>query len=137
MSDTALLILVPFLFIPVFLAIWCGVVFLVATVGGWRQLAKVYATSGYTGQPWEWQSGRFRFGARYNAVLTVGADPRGLYLATNALFRPGHPPLLIPWEDVELRDERTFVFRRVPGVPLTLSRTLAGQIATARRSVAR
>ncbi len=33
-------------------------------------------------------------------MLTVGATPQGLYLSVVALFRPGHPPLLIDWSAV-------------------------------------
>ena len=47
--------------------------------------------------------------ARYNGVLTVGVNPAGLYLAVMPLFRPGHPPLFIPWPDVTVGSEQRVV----------------------------
>ena len=37
----------------------------------------------------------------YNYVMQVGGTPAGLYLGVNALFRPGHPHLVVPWDQVE------------------------------------
>lgn len=32
--------------------------------------------------------------------MTVSVEPDGLRLAVMALFRPGHPPVLIPWAEI-------------------------------------
>lgn len=41
-----------------------------------------------------------RYGTNYNNCLTIGASPAGLYMAMPWLFRIGHPPIFIPWNDV-------------------------------------
>jgi hypothetical protein len=38
--------------------------------------------------------------AARGGVLKFGANAEGLYLAQPFVFRPGHPPLFIPWPDV-------------------------------------
>jgi hypothetical protein len=66
----------------------------------------------------------------------IGSDPVGLHLAVLFPFRPGHPPLFIPWSEVSVREgwnpTRRGValsFLRVPEVPLVLSTKLAGRLA--------
>src|SRR5919109_4005731 len=38
--------LVPLLFLPTFIAMWTGIVFLIGATGGWRTLGKKYAAGG-------------------------------------------------------------------------------------------
>jgi len=130
----------PILVFPAFVALWIGVIFLIALIGGWRSLAERYASGPgeYTGARWHMRSGTMRGGARYNNILTVGADARGLYLSVLFLFRPGHSPLFIPWDQIEMRERRgwmfsyvDFVFKAVPGVQLTVSPRLAEELARA------
>lgn len=132
--------LIPLLFIPVFLAFWCGIVFAIGATGGWRRLGKRYRRDAreFTGQRWEMQSAVMGGLARYNHILTIGADMRGLYLDVIGLFRAGHPPLYVPWEQVEMRERRGWLFRyvdftfpAVPGVRLSLLRPLAENVARA------
>jgi hypothetical protein len=47
-----------------------------------------------------------RWIAGYGNCLTVGASPDGFYLAISPLFRFRHPPLLIPWTEVEITRRR-------------------------------
>ena len=132
--------LIPLIFFPAFIAMWCGIVFLIGATGGWRTLGKTYATTAgeFTGRRWHMQSGMMAGFARYNNILTVGADARGLYLDVFGLFRPGHPRLFIPWHAVEMRERRGFLFTyvdftfpAVPGVQLSLHKKLAEQVAQA------
>lgn len=132
--------LIPLLFFPTFVVFWCGIVFLIGATGGWRKLGKRYARDAreFTGHRRVMQSGMMGGLARYNNILTVGADPRGLYLDVFGMFRPGHPPLYIPWEQVEMRERRgwiftyvDFTFPAVPGVRLTLAKRLAEEVARA------
>lgn len=39
--------------------------------------------------------------ASYKNVLRVWIEPDGLRLGVVLPFRPGHPPLLIPWDAIE------------------------------------
>jgi hypothetical protein len=86
------------------------------------------------------KSGVMRNGMRYNNALTIGADPRGLYLAMLPLFRMGHPPLFIPWSDISTEPRRgffgasiRFTFRQAPGIHLDLNEALGGEVLSARR----
>ena len=91
-------VLVP-VFVVAFALFWTFVTFLISMFG-WRSLAAEYrARAPFRGAVRSWASGYVGF-ARYNNVLAVGADPGGLSLAVNALFRAGSPPLFIPWEEV-------------------------------------
>lgn len=49
------------------------------------------------------------------------------------LFRFGHPRVFIPWSDVSLHEGSrhgvAFHFARAPGVPLILSKPVAGKLA--------
>ena len=103
MSDWGV-VLVP-VFVVGFALFWIFVTFLISMFG-WRSLAAEYrAAAPFRGPVRSWASGRVGL-AKYNGILAVGADPAGVSLAVNPLFRAGSPPLFIPWEDVtEVRRE--------------------------------
>lgn len=132
--------LVPLLFLPTFIVMWTGIVFLIGATGGWRKLGKTYAAGAevFTGTLWHMQSAVMGGIARYNNILTIGADARGLYLDICGLFRPGHPRLFIPWHAIEMRERRgflltyiDFIFPAVPNVRLSLPKKLGEQVAQA------
>jgi hypothetical protein len=84
-----------------FILIWSSVVYLLAWVSGWQQLARHYRSARPpSGQPW----GGFwaMIGpVSYRGTLTLQAAPEGLYLTMMVLFRLGHPTLLIPWHAIK------------------------------------
>lgn len=60
----------------------------------------------------------------------------GLYLSVLLFLRIGHPPLFIPWGDIMASDfprgliQRVELrFKRLPGVPVIVSRALAEHLA--------
>jgi hypothetical protein len=62
----------------------------------------------------------------------MGANQRGLHMSVLFPFRPGHPPLFVPWEDVSVTEGRSFFlkyadlsFRRVPGANVRVAMRLA------------
>jgi hypothetical protein len=63
-----------------------------------------------------------RWIAGYRHCLTVGANEDGLYLATFPFFPLGHPPLLIPWNEVS-HSKRRILFS--PMVRFELGRETA------------
>jgi hypothetical protein len=67
----------------------------------------------FNGAKWRMQSGQMRWLANYNNVLTIGASPEGLYLASMFLFRFMHPPLLVPWSEIKVRRKKGWVFEYV------------------------
>ena len=123
-----------------FTILWCSIVLLISLMGGWRALAKRYPAKDMevAGERWTMQSGALRILVRYRHILTIAANPRGLYLDVMFLFRPGHPPLFIPWEHIEIHDRPgtfgrsiQFVFTQIPGTNLTVRQELGARIAAA------
>ena len=87
------------LFIVIFPLLWISVIRFAAFLGGWRTLANSYQVEArMTDGVLKGKSGYMRFFTRYNYVLHIKGTDEGLYLATALFFRPGHPPLLIPWD---------------------------------------
>ncbi len=112
MDNGWLAVIIPFAFVPAFLTIWCTVCLLISWVGGWAQLKTCYRYElPFSGDLSYMMSGRFGW-TNYSSVLTVGRSHEGLYLRPLFLFRPGHPPLLIPWEELTV-EENKFLFVNV------------------------
>ncbi|MCU1285493.1 MAG: hypothetical protein JWO13_1843 [Acidobacteriales bacterium] len=47
---------------------------------------------------------------KYNNCLTFGVSDLGFYLAVLPIFRFQHPPLLIPWREIRLRNGKGLIF---------------------------
>jgi hypothetical protein len=92
-----------FLF-PTFAAVLlCTIFFVISRIGGWATLARRFrATEPFYGETWGWQSAKFRGWCNYNNCLTVGASQEALYLSVMIPFRLFHPPLMIPWREIEV-----------------------------------
>lgn len=89
--------LIPPLCVVGGIAWWSFVCCAIAFVSGWNKLAKRFrADAAPTGQTLYMQSARLN-GSRYNNCLILIVAAEGLYLKAFPLFRPGHPPLLLPW----------------------------------------
>ena len=99
----------PLEFIAFFVALWIVVSLSLSLIGGWWTLAARYRLDGtFDGKKWYMCSASFRRFVGYSGVLTMGANARGLYLAAWVPFRLGHPPLLIPWQDVRRSKNNRF-----------------------------
>lgn len=124
----------------VFAVFWSAVCIVLAAWGGWRSLARYYAGEVRMAKAgWRFQSATMRRMTNYNFILTVTVGEDGLGLSVLGLFRPGHPPIKVPWNDIEAQADRhlllpavKLVFRRTPGVFLRISPTLADRIGAAR-----
>ena len=120
-------------------ALWTGVGFVISLIGGWFDLGRIYrARQPFHGQCWHFQDAQFRLIAGYHNVVSVGANAEGLFLSVFFLFRSGHPPLFIPWQDISVRPGRyfwfrvyRFEFRQVPSVRLRLKEKLGTRIQVA------
>jgi hypothetical protein len=123
-----------------FITLWCFISFLISRLSGWSTLSNRFsATLPFSGQKWNWQSARMRLGTNYGNSLIVGADPSGLFLATIFVFRIGHTPLLLPWNEVSIRRRwQVLSFRyleltlgREEQIPFRLNGRLADRIRSA------
>jgi hypothetical protein len=119
-----------------FLFLWLLVAAAVSFIGGWFSLAQAYRTQEpFDGAKWRMQSGQMRWLANYNNVLTIGASPQGLYLASKFLFRFMHAPLLVPWSEIKVRRSKGWVFEYVTftlghdlAIPLRIRAKLAAKL---------
>lgn len=123
-------------FFVAFPLIWVFTLVAIGRLGGWARLARQYpARPQAGGVRLRFRSGRMRYRTGYGGCLILGADPAGLHLSIFFLFRPGHPPLFVPWPEVSAhvrsRHGVALGFARAPGVPLILGRSLAAKLADA------
>ena len=137
MPEWAFVVLGLAAFAVVFPAFWCGVVWLVGAMG-WRALATRYpADAPATGQPLGLTSGTIG-GANYNGALKVSVEREGLHLAVMALFRVGHPPMLIPWSEITSVTQKNALWARWYtlriGTPHVATVRLPGRIVDAIRA---
>lgn len=108
-TTLVLVVVIVLLSIVAFIGFVALVMLLISYIGMWAWLAKWYRFDGVvpiTTETHTFVSG-FIGRSRYGGVLTVASLPEGLYLSVMPLFRPGHPPLLIPWGDVHVRGYRS------------------------------
>jgi len=93
---------------------WCAIMKLIAFAGGWRDLAKRYAARGTLppDKTFRFSYGRMGAWCGYNGCLRYDLGPLGLGLSMLILFSTGHPPLLIPWDEVVFLEECSFGFKR-------------------------
>jgi hypothetical protein len=95
----------PFVLV-LFVAFWCLISFFISFQGGWHALTRRYRAPsepygdtrsagplGYTVHM------RFRTG--YGNVVRLTAASNALYLSILFLFRVGHPPLCIHWNEIK------------------------------------
>lgn len=131
----------PWIFPAFFVFVWLFALSAIARFGGWSLLAEHYATDADAyGPKRPFQSLMLRRGVlptNLNSVVTVGAEYGGLRLSMFVLFRPSHPPLLIPWNEIAATDAKTLgVFpavalraQRAPEIELVLAPALAQWLA--------
>lgn len=72
----------------------------------------------------------------YNGSFTPGADHTGLFVAVWPIFRICHPPLLVPWSEIQVSVEKRrwlavvlLTFARVPSARMRISFRLAERLA--------
>ncbi len=126
--------------IPLFVVFWIWLITnLIARLSGWSALAEHYRANGpFEGVKWTFQSVQMRYLTHYNNALTFGASPQGLYMAVLFIVRPGHPPLLVPWEELQIQAKKRWMvmgyelrFRQTPGVYMWVRAQLGDKILLA------
>lgn len=123
------------LLVAAIVAYWLALVYLISLLTGWRKLARLHPAdrrpSGHDVRGCGMQCG---WGMHYSGCLNVTFSPCGIYLAPMWLFRLGHQPLLIPWDQVGgLTTRRFWRFERLLLPIQATNRHLVLQIPAAAR----
>lgn len=101
-----------------FPVLWSGTVWVIGQLG-WGSLARRYRADGSEidgSIRWiRFTSGQIGL-SNYSSTLHVGVADDGLHLRVPLLFRPGHPPLLIPWGAIAEVEPRTVLWHMTYGL---------------------
>ncbi|HEV2739580.1 MAG TPA: hypothetical protein VGU66_13470 [Candidatus Elarobacter sp.] len=75
-----------------------------AALSGWVEMGRRFRDPS-PGVPNEMASASILIGPQrsHKAYVMIGVDDRGLHLRSRLVARPGHPPLLFPWDTVDSR----------------------------------
>lgn len=122
-------------FVVVFPLLGCGVGLLLGSFG-WRRLAAAYPDRpSATGERWGWRSMAIEWGPSYSNCVNFLVAQEGLRISLAALLRVGHPPIFIPWSDLQATPTTRWFFSFVrleaalaPGVRLLIRPALAEKI---------
>jgi hypothetical protein len=112
----------PYGFLIFFVCLWCFICFMISILGGWFSLSRRFrdhsAPYGETKSAGPLFYGvKMRFRVNYGNVIRLTAATDALYISILFLFRIGHPPLCIPWQEIQMRKTK-FLWSRF--VVLTL-----------------
>jgi hypothetical protein len=133
--------LFPVIFLLLFVALWAAVCWVIGQLSGWTKLSHRFCDVGaFYSYQWPFQSVRMRtIWGSYRNCVNFGADESGLYMAVLPLFRPGHPPLFVPWSEIQvisasqglLLKTRKLLLGREELIPLRVRLSLAGKLQRA------
>src|ERR1700733_6698912 len=90
-----------------FVLFWIFISILIGALSGWQTLAENFPwRSDPLGQTRSagpfFYSVYMRFWCQYSGVIRMTAADDALYLSVLGLFRAGHPPLRIPWSEIQI-----------------------------------
>lgn len=146
----------PLWFLPLFpvlmIGMWMLILGFIAELGGWRELARLYPEpKGIARKPirsfgmtsLDLRRGWFPLPVNYGNVVVLVVGSQGLHLRLWRIISFRHPPLLIPWTQVERFEAGHLLFWRtltitprgtntrirLIGAPAKAIETLVGQLA--------
>jgi len=111
----------PYLTLFLFLLSACVIAlvsYLSSAISGWYTLSRRFTAQaepsgdGRTVGPFFYTI-YWRLWTHYNSIIRVTAAPNALYLTVNFLLRIGHPPLAIPWSEIQFSRTRFMGFKYV------------------------
>ena len=102
---------------PLFaVVIWAATLTALSIGGGWRALAQRFPATGRpAGAIWSFSSATFRtrlLPIHYGNCVTVTVSDAGLRIDVLFVFRPMHPPILIPWSAIDSVGRKSGSLRR-------------------------
>jgi len=126
-----------------FVGFWAVISYVISLFSGWYQLARQFRTD--SRPPRDVRSAGPFFGTvymmrwtRYSGVVRIANAHDGIYLSVMLLYRIGHPPLFIPWEEIEVtRTERwwrrfvVLTLGKEQQVPMRISEKMAETLGIA------
>jgi hypothetical protein len=98
--------------------LWSAVCFLTGLLSGWSALGARFRkqTEPYgevkTAGPFSYTV-YMRFWSHYSGVVRLAAAEDGLYASVLTIFRLGHPPLRIPWDEIRFSRARYILLKRI------------------------
>ena len=123
-------------FVPLFLiafpVLWLGITGMLGELGGWGELARLYRepegtvrapVQRFSMASLDLRRGTFSLPMNYGNCVVVEVSAAGLHLRTWLPFRFRHPPLLIPWTQIDrFQLGRILFFRTITLYPRGVSR---------------
>jgi len=124
--------------IVIFVAVlWCAVCYLIGIFSGWLSLCRRFKQQSdpygdsKTAGPF-FYTVYMRFWGHYSSVIRLTAASDALYASILFPFRVGHPPLRIPWNEIQIGNEK-FLWQRhivltlgsVEKIPMRISERMA------------
>lgn len=124
---------------------WATACVMLARRSGWMTLAAVYAArQKIVAQQWRFQTIRFEPATTvYFKAIRLRFAIEGMWLASSLALRPGHKPLLVPWDQIEIythdveRSDRQYElgFAQCPDIRLRINATIAQRFRRAADNV--
>ena len=130
------LLIVP----TVIVSIFCSVCYLSSVLTGWHTLSKRFRAES---EPYgaTRSAGPFpytvytRYWSHYSFIIRMTAAEDALYLSVLLILRIGHPPLRIPWNEIQL-SKTTYFMRPLilltlgeqERIPMRISERMAGKL---------
>ena len=115
-----------------FVLLWVIILWVSAYATGWRQLMGVYPKRSLQFPTcWQGQHLTLRKWGNYGGIVATCADGESVTFDLPRLFRIGHNPITIPWNEITVvathKRSVKFQTQRAPTIPLSISRDLAAK----------
>lgn len=129
-------LILPFAF---FVAVWCVGLYINGVSSGWHRLSRRFrAPSKFNGQM---KSTRPFFNVcmknwvDYSGIIRIAVEEDALHLSVVFAYHIGHPPLSIPWNEIEFSDAKLLWRRYVvlslgeqERIPMRISERMANKL---------
>jgi len=136
---------VPLLIFCFVASSWVLICYSSSALTGWYRLSQRFTAEQEPNGPAK-SAGPFfyavymRWWSHYSCIVRITAAEDALYLSVASIYRPGHPPLAIPWSEIAVGIEnhflRTYINLRLgrsEQIPLRLSESVANQLGLYQR----